>query len=450
MYSVAWADYDNDGWPDCYVGAAVYATVHSQSLLFHNNGDGTFTDVTNAAGMGGDTAAGASVAWGDYDNDGYLDLYVGTWNWTGDAPPPLYHNNGDGTFTNVVVGSGLEDHYSHTGAAWADIDLDGRLDLVQANGNHPARLFHNIGPAGNWLRVRALTSGIGDATAPGIPTRDAIGAVVRLNLDNDPTVPTGGARTLMRMIDGGSGHWAQNEQIAQFGLADATMVSVRVRFPDGRTVIHRDVAANQQITIKDVPADYVEIFTDVPLDYWSYPQVKAVEDASIVKGYSDGTYKPTDPVTRDQMAVYISRALAGGDAKVPSGPATATFSDVPIDYWAFKYVEYAVAQNVVKGYSDGTYKPTDQVNRGQMAVFIARSIYTPTASRLDLTGYTPPTTATFPDVSTSFWAYKYVEYIAQPSIAVTQGYPDGNYHPEYICTRDQMAVYVARAFKLPL
>ena len=253
----------------------------------------------------------------------------------------------------------------------------------------------------------------------------------------------------MRVRDGGSGWCEQNEQLAEFGLGDATTVAVRVRFPDGSVVMHKDVAANQQITIKDVPAGYVEIFPDVPLDYWSYPQVKAVEDANIVKGYSDGTYKPTDPVTRDQMAVYISRALAGGDASVPTGPATATFSDVPTDYWAFKYVEYAVSKDVVKGYSDGTYKPTDEVSRDQMSVFAARAIATPTAGA-DLVNYTPPTTATFPDVPTSFWAYKYVEYIAQPSVAVTKGYPDGDYHPEYVCTRDQMAVYVARAFKLPL
>jgi hypothetical protein len=193
-------------------------------------------------------------------------------------------------------------------------------------------------------------------------------------------------------------------------------------------------------------------FTDVPLypPYWAFDQIVACVDANVVKGYSDGTYKPADPVTRDQMAVYTSRALAGGDANVPTGPATATFSDVPTDYWAFKYVEYAAAQNVVQGYSDGTYKPTDQVDRGQMAVFIARSIYMPTAARLDLTGYTPPATPTFPDVPTSFWAYKYVEYIAQPGIGVTKGYPDGDYHPEYICTRDQMAVYIQRAFKLPI
>ncbi len=197
-------------------------------------------------------------------------------------------------------------------------------------------------------------------------------------------------------------------------------------------------------------AHYILVtFLDVADDFWALDQILSCVDAGIVKGYSDGTYKPTDPVTRDQMAVYISRALAGGDAAVPTGPATATFSDVPTDYWAFKYVEYAVTQNVVQGYSDGTYKPADQVTRDQMSVFIARAIATPTAGA-DLVNYTPPATATFPDVPTNFWAYKYVEYIAQPAIGVTKGYPDGDYHPEYICTRDQMAVYVARAFKLPL
>ena len=194
-------------------------------------------------------------------------------------------------------------------------------------------------------------------------------------------------------------------------------------------------------------------FSDVPAGpsnaYWALWEIEAAYAAGIVKGYSDGTYKPTDPVTRDQMAVYISRALAGGDDKVPAGPATATFSDVATDYWAFRYVEYAVSKGVVKGYSDGTYKPTDQVDRGQMSVFIARAIATPTAGA-DLVNYTPPATATFSDVATTFWAYKYVEYIAQASIGVTKGYPDGLYHPEYVCTRDQMAVYVARAFQLPM
>ena len=196
-------------------------------------------------------------------------------------------------------------------------------------------------------------------------------------------------------------------------------------------------------------SDFSDVTSSTSDPYWALWEIEAVYAAGIVKGYDDGTYKPTDPVTRDQMAVYMSRALAGGDAAVPTGPATATFPDVATDYWAFRYIEYAVDQDVVKGYDDGTYKPADQVDRGQMSVFVARAVAAP-AERPELPGYTPPITPTFPDVPTSFWAFKYVEYIAQDSVGVTKGYPDGDYHPEYVCTRDQMAVYVARAFKLPL
>jgi hypothetical protein len=84
-----------------------------------------------------------------------------------------------------------------------------------------------------------------------------------------------------------------------------------------------------------------------------------------------------------------------------------------------------------------------------MAAFIARAIVTPHGDE-GLAGYTPPDTPTFPDVDKQYWAYKYIEYIAQDSVAITQGYPDCLYHPEVICTRDQMAVYIARAFKLTL
>ena len=188
----------------------------------------------------------------------------------------------------------------------------------------------------------------------------------------------------------------------------------------------------------------VHTFSDVTSSYWAWAQVEACVGAGIVNGYPDGTYHPTDPVTRDQMAVYISRALAGGDANVPTGPATARFSDVATSHWAFKYIEYAVSQRIVTGYSDGTYHPEYPVDRGQMAVFMARAI-APLSERPDLASYTP-TQVSFPDVPATFWSYKFVEYIKQNQ--VTSGYPDGYYHPEYPVTRDQLAVYVARALGL--
>ena len=186
-------------------------------------------------------------------------------------------------------------------------------------------------------------------------------------------------------------------------------------------------------------------FPDVPLDFWAMYQILACVEAGVVSGYPDGTYRPDLPVTRDAMAVYISRAVAGGDASVLPGPVTATFGDVPTNHWAYKYVEYAHAQNVVDGYWDGTYRPTLEVSRAQMAVFVARSMVAPAGDA----GIPPgPVTATFPDVPTDHWAYKQVEYCHGQG--VVSGYWDGTYRPEEVVNRGAMAVFVVRAFELPM
>jgi hypothetical protein len=188
-------------------------------------------------------------------------------------------------------------------------------------------------------------------------------------------------------------------------------------------------------------------FPDVPPDFWAWRQVEATKLSGIVAGYPDGTYQPGTAVTRDQMAVYIARALAGGDAYVPSGPATADFADVPTTYWAYEYIEYAKSMNVVVGYPDGTYQPDTVVTRDQMAVYVSRAVVNPTGDA-GLQGYTPPATPSFPDVLTSNWAYEYIEYAKAQGIVA--GYPDGTYQPGVTVTRDQMAVYVARAFQLAM
>ncbi len=181
-------------------------------------------------------------------------------------------------------------------------------------------------------------------------------------------------------------------------------------------------------------------FPDVPTGFWASQEIAACVTAGVVQGYPDGTYQPTAVVTRDQMAVFVARALAGGEPAVPTSPATASFIDVPTDFWAFKHVQYCAAQKVVQGYADGTYHPEYSVDRGQMAVFIARAV-SPLSERPDLPSCTPPTTADFPDVTPDFWAYKDVEYIFGQSLV--NGYTDGLYHPEYACTRDQMAVFIS-------
>jgi len=190
----------------------------------------------------------------------------------------------------------------------------------------------------------------------------------------------------------------------------------------------------------------VHTFIDVTNDYWAWSYVEAVAAHGVAQGYEGGSYQPELVVSRDQMATYLARAKAGGDAYVPAGPATPTFPDVPTTHWAYKYVEYCAnpARDIARGYEDGTYRPTLPVDRGAMAVFVGRA---KAGGESYFTTYTPPATPSFPDVtSTSAWAwcYKHVEYIK--SQGIVGGYPDGLYHPETQCTRGQMAVYVSKAF----
>ena len=443
-YSAVWGDYDNDGWLDCYVTSANYIEPQTRrDALFHSNGDGTFTDVADVAGMAGDVSVGLGAAWADYNNDGYLDLYVG--NLESDNQPFLYRNNGNGTFSNAAATAGVGGSRPNQAACWADIDLDGWIDLAVGVAGPQSSLFRNLGGGGSWLRVNALTDGDGDATDGGL-TRAAVGARVELDVDNDGNfLPL---RTLTRLIDGGSGFCGQNEQVAQFGVPANGLVAVRVFFPDGSVVTHRDVSLNAQVEIRDVSADRVlETFPDVPLDSWAYAHIDACVEAGVVAGHDDACYHGTWQVTRDQMAVFIARALAGGDAGVPDFGGTPTFADVPADYWALKYVEYAVSCAIVGGYGGNLYHPEYNVDRGQMAVFVARSMADPTGDG-GLAGYDPPATPTFADVATDFWSYRYIEYIADPEQAIVGGYGDGLYHHEIVVSRDQMAVYIAKAFGL--
>ena len=160
----AWGDYDNDGDLDLYL-----ARDNLPNFLFQSDADGTFTNVAVEAGVA-DQGRGRTAAWADYDGDGSLDLYVANFGPRNTISNPLYRNNGDGTFTDVGPEAGVADQGRAQGIAWADYDNDGDQDLFVANRDAASRLYQNGGD-GTFTDVTAI-SGVTMDTAGGVAWGD--------------------------------------------------------------------------------------------------------------------------------------------------------------------------------------------------------------------------------------------------------------------------------------
>jgi hypothetical protein len=255
--SCAWLDYDNDGDEDCYVGRS-----GSPNLLYSNDGDGTFTEVGTAAGVA-DPGGTSGVCAGDYDADGFMDLYSVNINSPNNV---LYHNEGDGTFTDVTTAAGVGDVGDGRTATFLDIDYDGLVDLFSSNHVNPNRLYRNVGlmpfvdiaPAlgiddppdpfgtafgdfdgdgdldvflathfGNeLLRCDGVTNHFLIVRLVGTASnRDAIGAVAGCS--------SGSASSWMR-VDGGHGMGDYDSTDLEFGLGQSSdPATVEVRWPSG-------------------------------------------------------------------------------------------------------------------------------------------------------------------------------------------------------------------------
>lgn len=244
---IAWGDYNNDGLLDLYLTRTLHRNETSSARLYRNNGDGTFTNVTEEAGLTTGAVTYGAV-WGDYDNDGFLDLFVTNEGDLGVGNANfLYHNNGNGTFTDVAAQEGLqlEDNTSeHKCAAWVDYDNDGSLDLIIKDGvgdegSHGPnsigfhRLFKNNGNSNHFIKVKLVGTQ---------SNRDGIGAIVTLK---------NGRRMSFRQNNGGGGgeYTSQGSEPLHFGIGAATKSNVVVKWPSGIIDLLRSVPANSTITV---------------------------------------------------------------------------------------------------------------------------------------------------------------------------------------------------------
>ena len=190
---------------------------------------------------------------------------------------------------------------------------------------------------------------------------------------------------------------------------------------------------NYDVQYGVVNIDYT--FSDVFPSHWAYRYVEAIADAGLTSGYPDGTYRPENPVTRAEMAVFL---LNGMGITPPTLDGSHPFSDIT-GHWAEGYIEELYDQGITGGYPDGTYRPENLVTRAEMAVFLLKGI-----------GVSPPpldSSHPFSDINLH-WAEIFIEELFDQGI--TGGYPDGTYRPENRVTRAEMAVFLVNAFGLPM
>ncbi len=236
--SATWADYDNDLLPDLYL------VEQAGDLLFRNQGNGTFSQVSLSSDGLGSQPGGFGAAWADYDNDGYLDMVKSRGELSKEDLPAVLRGGSSANFTNSTFEAGLNDPGEHRGLAWLDENGDGRLDLIVTGLTHAPRLYRNIlyGSDSHYLRLKL----VGTASS-----KDAAGAEVSAFWSGGST---------MRRAGGGTGFTSASEQPVQLGLGTAAAVdSVVIRWPSGTRQRLTDAVVDAQGTVVERDTLYPRI-----------------------------------------------------------------------------------------------------------------------------------------------------------------------------------------------
>lgn len=229
----AWGDYNNDGWMDLFVANA----SGQQNNMYKNNGNGTFTKIISSVVLD-DFGNSHGVSWADVDNDGDLDLYV-----TNDVGAKyLYINDGEGNFTINIDEPLTTDFGTSFGHAWADYNKDGFLDaMVFTHDSETNQLFCNLGNENHWINIKL--QGINS-------NYSAVGAQIRILVDGEWQV---------RQVSAQSGFGSQNSLRQHIGFGTATLIdSIEVTWPSGYVQYLTDVSADQFITIVENDASLVK------------------------------------------------------------------------------------------------------------------------------------------------------------------------------------------------
>jgi len=260
-------DYDNDGWPDLFVTSYNMSVAETARTylglphnagtlkLYKNMGNGAFRDVTVQTGLD-KVFMPMGANFGDVDNDGYLDMYLGTGDpsYSSLVPNVLLHNKEGKSFVDITASSGTGELHKGHGVAFADIDNDGDEDILTVIGgaapgdSHAFRLFENPGHGNDWISVRLR----------GVrANRSAIGARIKVTVENQGH----GTRSIYRTV-GSGGSFGASPLEQHIGLGrSARIVSLEIWWPGGPDTPQKflDVAKNQAVEIKQFAPDYTRI-----------------------------------------------------------------------------------------------------------------------------------------------------------------------------------------------
>ncbi len=229
----SWADYDNDGDFDVFVTNG----PDESNRLYHNDGEGVFTEITQGQVVT-DMAKSWGSAWGDLDNDGDLDLFVAN----SEEPFPqdnfIYINNGDGSFIGVYDHILNENSLLAIGTAWGDYNNDGDLDLFVAIDGGPNELYANQGNGNSWVNIQCLGT---------VSNASAIGAKVWAKANY-----LGNDMWQVQEISGQTGAFGQNSLNVEFGFADAEIIdSLRIDWPSGLINEYTDVQVDEFYVVRE-------------------------------------------------------------------------------------------------------------------------------------------------------------------------------------------------------
>ena len=407
--SVAAADFNGDSRIDLTT-----ANLDGNNVtVLLGNGSGSFSPASGSPVAVGNHPIAVAAA--DFNGDRRIDL----------ATANIYSNNvtvllgnGSGGFSPaagspVAVGNGPES------VAVADFDGDGRPDLAIANagsGNVTVLLGDGSGgfsPAGPPVAVGSVPESVAVADFNGDGRPDLATANYR---DNNVTVLLNTCTPF---------------------TATATTTATATATTTATTATTATITTSATIpppSATATPTACVLAFSDVqPTDYFAIP-VHYLACHSVISGYSDGTFRPYNNTTRGQLAKIVT--LASGFSLTT--PATPTFADVPTDNVFYAYIETLVARHVISGYSDGLYRPSNPVTRGQLAKIVVGAAGG---------GLVSPPTPSFRDLPAGNVFYSFVETAVCRGLLA--GYSDGTVRPAAVAFRGQIAKIVYRAVTAP-